>query len=110
MDEIQAVEFGDTGGLPTALRAMLRRRRHVRRARAIGGAALVASLFAAGGALVVPPVEDDSGAQSWRDGAVISISIDDPMFDSLDWRGESGGDLTRWRAGARLEDVWLLEL
>lgn len=108
MDEIRALEFGDAGGLPAVLRARLRRRRHVRRARAMGGAALVASLFAAAGVLVVVPVEDDSVPQGMRDGAV--ISIDDPMFDSLDWRGESGGDLTRWRAGARLEDVWLLEL
>ncbi|MEZ6163297.1 MAG: hypothetical protein R3B67_02565 [Phycisphaerales bacterium] len=107
MDELKRGEFGDAGAMPEMLRARVRRRRVVHRVK-MGGAGLCVLLVAVVGVLIARPgveVRNDG----WRDGAV--ISIDDPMFDALDGgRGQPGGDLTQWRAGARFDGDWVLEM
>ncbi|MCR9075434.1 MAG: hypothetical protein NXI07_05280 [bacterium] len=106
MDELKRVEFGDAGAMPETLRSRVRRRRVVHRAR-VGGGVVCVLLVAVVGVLVGRP-GDPSPQDSWRGGAV--ITIDDPMFDALD-RGDGMGRVdTRWRAGARLDGDWVLEM
>ncbi len=108
MDELKAMEFGDAGAMPDALRARVQRRRMVHRAR-VGGGMLCVLLVAVVGVMLARPSASTPTMDGWRDGAV--ISIDDPMFDALDGgRGGLGSDLTRWRAGARLDGDWALEM
>lgn len=108
MDEFKAVEFGDAGAMPVALRARLKRRRAARRVRGLAGSAVVLALCAAVGVYVMPPMEHTPSTPGWRAGAV--ITLDDPMFDALDGgNGDQRMD-TRWRAGARLDGDWVLEL
>lgn len=107
MDELKRVEFGAAGAIPEMLRARLRRRRVVHRVK-MGGAGLCVVMVAVLGVVMARP-GDQSPQDSWRGGAV--ISIDDPMFDALDGgSGQPGGDLTRWRAGARVDGDWVLEM
>lgn len=106
MDELKRVEFGDAGALPEALRSRVRRRRVVHRAR-VGGGVVCVLLVAVVGVLVGRP-GGQSQQGSWQNNAV--ITIDDPMFDALDeGLGNSRVD-TRWRAGARLDGDWVLEM
>lgn len=106
MDELKRVEFGGAGAMPEMLRARVRRRRVVHRVK-MGGAGLCVLLVAVVGVLMARPgveVRDDG----WRDGAV--IGIDDPMFDALDQGRGMGRVDSRWRAGARLDGDWVLEM
>ncbi|MCA9274580.1 MAG: hypothetical protein KDA29_00985 [Phycisphaerales bacterium] len=106
MDELKRVEFGDAGAMPEMLRAKVRRRRVVHRAK-VGGAGLCVVMVTVVGVLIARPgveVRNDG----WRDGAV--IGIDDPMFDALDQGRGMGRVDPRWRAGARLDGDWVLEM
>ena len=106
MDELRKMEVGDAGAMPETLRSRVRRRRVVHRAR-VGGGVVCVLLVAVVGVLVARP-GDPSAQGSWQGGAV--ITIDDPMFDALD-RGDGMGRVdTRWRAGARLDGEWVLEM
>ena len=106
MDEMKTGSFGDSGGLPDAVRTTVRRRRAMHRAKA-GGAVLCVVLVAALGVLMTRPGVEAT-KEAWREGAV--ISIDDPMFDALDRGfGENRVD-PRWRAGVRLDGDWVLEM
>jgi hypothetical protein len=106
MDELKTNAFGDSGRMPDTVRSRVRRRRITHRVQT-GGAVLCVALVAALGVLMTrPSVESPDNA--WRGGAV--ISIDDPMFDALDrGLGENRVD-PRWRAGARLDGDWVLEM
>ena len=106
MDELKRVEFGDAGAMPEMLRSRVRRRRVVHRVK-VGGAGLCVLMVAVLGVLIARPgveVRNDG----WRDGAV--IGIDDPMFDALDQGHGMGRVDSRWRAGARLDGDWVLEM
>lgn len=106
MDEMKTGSFGDSGGLPDAVRICVRRRRVVHRAKTAGAAVCVVIVATIG--VVVSRPADQSAGDAWRHGAV--ISIDDPMFDALDRGvGENRVD-PRWRAGARLDGDWVLEM
>lgn len=108
MDELKAVEFGDAGAMPEVLRARVRRRRVAHRVRIGGGVVLGVALVAMAGVFFSQAGPAGSGVDGWRDGVV--ISIDDPMFDALD-RVEGNNRVdTRWRAGARLDGDWALEM
>ncbi|MAO25124.1 MAG: hypothetical protein CMJ35_06750 [Phycisphaerae bacterium] len=108
MDELKAVEFGDAGGLPDAVRSRVRRRRAVRRVRGLAGSAAVLALCAVVGVFVIGPGDHGAGVHGRSDGAV--ISLDDPMFDALDQGRGMGRVDTRWRAGARLDGDWVWEM
>ena len=107
MDEMKRVEFGEAGAMPEALRARVRRRRVVHRVK-MGGAVACVVLVAVLGVLMARPGAQSPALDGWRDGAV--ISIDDPMFDALDQGHGMGRVDTRWRAGARLDGEWVLEM
>jgi len=99
-----------SGALPASVRARVRRRRVVHRVKTGGGA--IAGLAACVLVVVVLMRPSASGpgqgVPSWNEGAV--IGIDDPMFDALDGRGGSLTGGTRWRAGMRLDDEWVLDI
>lgn len=107
MDELKRVEFGDAGAMPEMLRSRVRRRRMLHRVK-IGGAGLCVLLVAVVGVLMARPGAQGTGMEGWREGAV--IGIDDPMFDALDSGRGMGRVDTRWRAGARLDGDWVLEM
>jgi len=106
MDELTKMEVGDAGALPEALRTRVRRRQVVHRAR-VGGGILCVLMVAAVGVLVGRP-GGQSQHDSWQNNAV--ITIDDPMFDALDEGYRNNRVDTRWRAGARLDGDWVLEM
>ena len=106
MDELKPIEVADAGGLPEALRSRVRRRRVVHRAR-VGGGVVCVLLVAVVGVLVGRP-GGQSQQGSWQNNAV--ITIDDPMFDALDEGYRNNRVDTRWRAGARLDGDWVLEM
>ena len=103
MDEMKVFQsgaIGEPGTLPDGLRAMVRRRRAVRRVRACGGA-IGACVCVLAVSLVFWPAADTVGREP---GGAVLVTIDDPMFDSLD-RGAAGPRVGRgWRAGMRLEE------
>jgi len=108
MDEFKAVEFGDAGAMPVALRARLKRRRAARRVRGLAGSAVVLALCAVVGVFLLKPMQQTPSVPGWRAGAV--ITLDDPMFDALDGgNGDQRVD-TRWRAGTRLDGDWVWEM
>ena len=107
MDELKRVEFGDAGAMPEMLRAKVRRRRVVHRVK-MGGAGLCVLMVAVVGVLMARPTSQKPALDGWRDGAV--IGIDDPIFDALDQGRGMGRADTRWRAGARLDGDWVLEM
>ena len=106
MDELKPIEVADAGGLPEALRSRVRRRRVVHRAR-VGGGVVCVLLVAVVGVLVGRP-GGQSQQGSWQNNAV--ITIDDPMFDALDEGYRNNRVDSRWRAGARLDGDWVLEM
>ncbi|MFG0298284.1 MAG: hypothetical protein ACF8K1_01605, partial [Phycisphaerales bacterium JB047] len=80
MDELKPIEVADAGGLPNAVRAKVRRRRAVHRARA--GAGVVCVMLVALIGVMMVQVHDGPVRDAWEHNAI--ISIDDPMFDALD--------------------------
>ncbi len=106
MDELKPIEVADAGGLPDAVRARVRRRQVVHRARIGAGAVCVVLVAMAGVMMVRPGGQSQQG--SWQNNAV--ITIDDPMFDALDEGYRNNRVDTRWRAGARLDGDWVLEM
>tara|TARA_E500000318_G_scaffold42553_2_gene40695 strand:- start:845 stop:1165 length:321 start_codon:yes stop_codon:yes gene_type:complete len=106
MDELKPIEVADAGGLPDAVRARVRRRRVVHRAR-VGGGVVCVLLVAVVGVLMVQ-VDDETTRGAWEHNAV--ISLDDPMFDALDEGYRNNRVDSRWRAGARLDGDWVLEM
>ena len=106
MDELTKMEVGDAGALPEALRTRVRRRQVVHRAR-VGGGVVCVLLVAVVGVLV-GQVDDETTRGAWEHNAV--ITIDDPMFDALDEGYRNNRVDTRWRAGARLDGEWVLEM
>lgn len=106
MDELKPIEVADAGGLPDAVRARVRRRRVVHRAR-VGASVVCVVLVALAGVMMVQ-VDDETTRDAWEHNAV--ISLDDPMFDALDEGYRNNRVDTRWRAGARLDGDWVLEM
>ena len=106
MDELKPIEVADAGGLPDAVRARVRRRREVHRAR-LGAGVVCVVLVAVVGVMMVQ-VDDETSRDAWEHDAV--ISLDDPMFDALDEGYRNNRADTRWRAGARLDGDWVLEM
>lgn len=106
MDELKPIEVADPGGLPDAVRARVRRRRAVHRARA--GAGVVCVMLVAMVGVMMVQVNDEQPRDAWEHNAV--ISLDDPMFDALDEGYRNNRVDTRWRAGARLDGDWVLEM
>ncbi len=106
MDELKPIEIADAGGLPDAVRARVRRRRVAHRAR-VGVGVVCVMLVAAVGAMMVQ-VNDETSRDAWEHNA--AISLDDPMFDALDEGYRNNRVDTRWRAGARLDGDWVLEM
>ena len=107
MDELKSMEFGDAGAMPEMLRSRVRRRRVLHRVK-IGGAGLCVLLVSVVGVFAIQPSDRGNALDGWREGAV--IGIDDPMFDALDSGRGMGRVDPRWRAGARLDGDWVLEL
>ena len=106
MDELKPIEVADAGGLPDAVRSRVRRRRVVRRTR-VGAGVVCVMLVAVVGVMMVQ-VDDKPTRDAWEHNAV--ISLDDPIFDALDQGYRNNRVDTRWRAGARLDGDWVLEL
>ncbi len=106
MDELKKMEVGDVGAMPDALRARVRRRRVAHRAR-VGVGVVCVVLVAAVGMMMVQ-VDEETTRDAWEHNAV--FSLDDPMFDALDEGYRNNRVDTRWRAGARLDGDWVLEM
>ena len=108
MDELKPIEVADAGGLPDVVRAKVRRRRAVHRARAGAGVGVVGVMLVAMVGVMMVQVNDGPVRDAWEHNAV--ISLDDPMFDALDEGYRNNRVDTRWRAGARLDGDWVLEM
>jgi len=99
MDRLETLDcgsFGDAGGLPDSLRARVRRQRAARRAKICGGLISVCVLLIA--LVVMPFAVDSRGAPDASHSGEMLLTIDDPIFDSLEhglsgMRADSG-----WRA------------
>lgn len=106
MDDLKPIEVAETGGLPDTVRARVRRRRVVHRARV--GAGVVCLVLVALVGVVMVQMDDATTRDAWEHNAV--ISLDDPMFDALDEGYRNNRVDTRWRAGTRLDGDWVLEM
>ncbi|MCA9279594.1 MAG: hypothetical protein H6815_00810 [Phycisphaeraceae bacterium] len=111
MDELKDVDSGlyrDAGALPDALRMQVRRRRIVHRLKTGSGVALGVLLMTVVGVFIAQPNASNESINRPLNGAV--ISIDDPIFDTLDVEAERSPDATVWRASMLLNSDWSMGL
>lgn len=111
MDETTIVNESSlerASGLPDAVRAKVRGRRRAVRVRNVSTGVFVFALVGGIGLIAMQQLGQGGADMDRIDRSV--LTIDDPMFDGLDQgRGAAPAD-PRWRAGARLDVDWVLEM
>ena len=111
MDETTVVNessLEQSSGLPDVVRARVRGRRRMVRVRNVTTGLCVFALVGGVGLVAMQQLGQGGADMDRIDRSV--LTIDDPMFDGLDQGRGAAPAEPRWRAGARLDVEWVLEM